>query len=758
MGAIILRSLIGLGKATVNAINKANKSGHDVTVHGNRAFVKQGKNYVQLSGKDKTTFLETGNVPDVKTTTKHTGAQKNAAAREINPATGKTWKQSGGTKKYLEWVEEGRPGEVQRKPPSEKGRTLRANIKAVQQKRATNESLLKSASSAKTSNTAATIVKKLNSDIRNGLILRSGFRSWKAWEDAGFKGIRQNSKDWLEFSKSRKTKAQRKKQQREDAPARLAKAQEEQERIQKQILERLDITPVEEGTSAFKNAPAAIKNILRETQSQRNLRQTGELDPYGQFGKYYHARPTEAVPIRRTESIYDEGGEGGWRRPHYLEKEIDPVTGKLTDRLVRFRQERGDIPLSKEQSIMAERDPITGIPVSKHIAGLGTRQEAQLITRLKHEFPDITDDEIEGVIKAMGSTGRAKVPSGAEWRGTEPSPHEIRTPVETPGTTPAKYNPETGRLEEPYLGILQQKTPRTLEPSARSQTRKVLRTRSEAPAFPSGEVSREMGQRGSQRFFPERELGEGSIFQRDQSPSGFYDPRKTFETGYPTRRGGIADILEQRRLYRRAQKLRGFGAQEDLRQTAIGARQKLPTSKAAEPSFRPTEIPRGLSTPTVTKPISPKVAERFRKQAAEFRDERNKFRQIVQSEVEKNPLRVNVREKAWKKIRDSEAWKKYIKGRTKLKNEINKKAPNLKEFEPYEITRETIGPRRQASKRLGIEGESPEQYLEKLYDVGKIKPPTKKLVDSFKKGNIIARKSGGQLKKPRGWGAARYRK
>ena len=113
----------------------------------------------------------------------------------------------------------------------------------------------------------------------------------------------------------------------------------------------------------------------------------------------------------------------------------------------------------------------------------------------------------------MGSTGRAKVPSGAEWRGTEPSPHEIRTPVETPGTTPAKYNPETGRWEEPYLGILQQKTPRTLEPSsARSQTRKVLRTRSEAPAFPSGDCKSEKWDKEVHKDFFQNENLEKEVY------------------------------------------------------------------------------------------------------------------------------------------------------------------------------------------------------------------------------------------------------
>jgi len=743
MAVIILKSLIGLGKGVVNAINKAKKSGHDVTLHGRNAFVKQGKNYVQLSGKDKATFLETGNVPPPKLT----GAQKNEVKLYVKPDGSPYTSVHEGLKD----IKAGRAIKKSDRPVSERAKTFRTNVKAVQEKKARSESLLKAASSAKTNTAAADIVSKLNIDVKNGLILRAGFRTWGAWKDAGFKGIKQNSKDWLKISQSRMTKAQQKKKLKEEAPARLAKSKEKEERIREETLKRLGITRVEEGTEDFAKAQKEVARSLRETQAQKNLRLYGEEDPYGQFGKFYHARPTEAVPIRRTESIYEKGGEGGWRKPTYLETEIDPITGEPTKRIVRFREGRGDIPLSKEQSIMAERDPFFGVPVSKHIAGLGTREEAQLITRLRHEFPNITDDEIESVVKAMGSTGKAKVPSGAEWRGTEPSPHEIRTPVETPGATSAKYNEETGRWEKPYLGTLQLKTPKTLQPSSKFETREALRTRAEAPTYPAGTVSQEMGYSGAKRFFPEEELLRGEV------PSGFYDPRRTFETKQPTRRGGIADVLEQKRLFRRAEKLRGFKAQEDLRQMGMAARQRLPKTEV-EPLFRPTEIPRGLSTPTVTKPVSPKVVKRFREQAAEFRTERNKFRQMVQNEVEKNPLRANVREKAWKKITDSKAWEKYVKGKTKLKNEINKKAPDLKEFEPYEITRETMRPRIQPSPRLGIKGEESEAYLERLLEVGKIKEPTKKLVDSFKKGNIIARKSGGQLKKPRGWGAARYRK
>ena len=80
------------------------------------------------------------------------------------------------------------------------------------------------------------------------------------------------------------------------------------------------------------------------------------------------------------------------------------------------------------------------------------------------------------------------------------------------------------------------------------------------------------------------------------------------------------------------------------------------------------------------------------------------------------------------------------------------------EADPFEVTRETIRPKRQTSLRLGVEGEPSEQYLDRVVsEVGKIKEPTKRLADSFKKGSkVVKRKRGGMIKKPRGWGAARY--
>ena len=73
------------------------------------AFVKQGKNYVQLSGKDKTTFLETGNVPDVKTTTVKTywSYKKMQPLEKLIQLQVKLYVKPDlvGTKKYLrEWV------------------------------------------------------------------------------------------------------------------------------------------------------------------------------------------------------------------------------------------------------------------------------------------------------------------------------------------------------------------------------------------------------------------------------------------------------------------------------------------------------------------------------------------------------------------------------------------------------------------------------------------------------------------------------
>ena len=49
------------------------------------------------------------------------------------------------------------------------------------------------------------------------------------------------------------------------------------------------------------------------------------------------------------------------------------------------------------------------------------------------------------------------------------------------------------------------------------------------------------------------------------------------------------------------------------------------------------------------------------------------------------------------------------------------------------------------------------EWQEYISDASGVKVWQGKYVDSFKKGDILTRRSGGQLKKPRGWGIARYR-
>ena len=163
-----------------------------------------------------------------------------------------------------------------------------------------------------------------------------------------------------------------------------------------------------------------------------------------------------------------------------------------------------------------------------------------------------------------------------------------------------------------------------------------------------------------------------------------------------------------------------------------------------------------LEVPSIT---DPKIIATLRKEASDLRYKRNRFRQQISEEVQKNPYRENAHEKAWEKIKSTKAYQKYVQDKIKLQREINTKAPNLMEADPFEATRETIRPKRKPSLRLGVAGESSEQYMDRvLSEVGKIKRPTKKLVDSFKKGRkIVNRKRGGLIKKPRGWGAARYK-
>jgi len=161
----------------------------------------------------------------------------------------------------------------------------------------------------------------------------------------------------------------------------------------------------------------------------------------------------------------------------------------------------------------------------------------------------------------------------------------------------------------------------------------------------------------------------------------------------------------------------------------------------------------------------------------------------------------------WREIRSRPEYIQYKQDQAALKREIYNKAPDLMEFETYTraqrtktMPRESVPSLSRIKKASGKEKKllesnrkiainknkfldesdavatgfikkdgtpdiaawkkagSPEpiDWEDRLTD--KLVEPKQKLVDSFKKGSkIVTRKRGGLIKKPRGWGAARYK-
>ena len=165
------------------------------------------------------------------------------------------------------------------------------------------------------------------------------------------------------------------------------------------------------------------------------------------------------------------------------------------------------------------------------------------------------------------------------------------------------------------------------------------------------------------------------------------------------------------------------------------------------------------------------------------------------------------RKDIWREIRSRPEYMQYKQAQAELKREIGVKAPDMMEFETYTraprtrlISRDSVPSLSRIKKASGKEKKllesnrklaiSHNKFLDEsdaaatgfikkdgTPDIAawkkagkparldwedkhtdKLVKPKQKLVDSFKKGRkIVNRKRGGLIKKPRGWGAARYK-
>lgn len=165
--------------------------------------------------------------------------------------------------------------------------------------------------------------------------------------------------------------------------------------------------------------------------------------------------------------------------------------------------------------------------------------------------------------------------------------------------------------------------------------------------------------------------------------------------------------------------------QQRIDRKAAPSRQKTLERLMARPEFqqyiqktsRTFEPDRQLDLPIRTEPTA-EVAADLRSRASELTRIGEQFKREV------SELPVEQRKQAEIEIINRPEYREFQAARRALKREIGIVAPDLMEYAPSD--------KRVTSKR--------------------------KLVDTFKKGRkIVNRKRGGLLKKPRGWGAARYK-
>ena len=567
---------------------------------------------------------------------------------------------------------------------------------------------------------------------------------------------------------------------------------------EEELAERLGInlSESEVGSKAHKQDMDKVVRILgNQTRNMKNLQAAGEKtrggltgiikslkgpevpNPYAPGGKFYRPPATHALPSQRTPDVstgyLKEEGRNLDEEvikaldlpPHLRDKRLkqlelfygrrlrsvfDPETKQpLGEQFISETKVLGDTPLSR---ITGGRD-ITGRPLSLHKVEIPSETRDLIMSALRGRVPGLTKEQRQRITKDLWYKGESQLPKGLvdkhtgdnviQWR-VHPE-HESRYPISTPGINEPVWNARTGQFE-----------------NLTSQTR----YRSDNPAYPKGVVAEEMGLRGtpSQIINPESIKAAGAAQaavtrQRglENIPEIAYTPPhfKGRVPKFPAQRGSIdlgmaqraeqtgaltqpLDVTQQRILEnvkrsRRAERLTQLGEQEALRQAAMKAR----STGRSDPTLRtfdPTEPASPIETirkvgrkkqtfvdyPTTTTPkatkkqiATEKAKEKINREVIVIRAKKLEFNKLVENGFETPQSLL--------KRKDYKAWDKKRKA---LKKTINKKYPEWQEYIP---------------------------------DPSGVPTWQGKYVDSFKKGSIIARKSGGQLKKPRGWGAARYR-
>jgi len=744
-------------------------------------------------------------VPKTKTKSKKTtppakqkqGRPRKYTTQEHNEARRAGYKSTG---KYFEDKAAGTLKSREVSPASAKRRKTKAADKAT---RSQYKSTVKEASKLKSRNAQAKILEKETPELYRNIWKNLNFSSPTAFKKSRFKGLDDELESLYERYKVKKPEKIPDKAQEQLTALTLKQRKQAEEAAREEIGRRLGLRT---GSPYFKqvieqrkfSAPklkgespedrlkrvSQIGRLLEETPSQRNLRMSGEVpaggirghiksldetveDPYRIGGQYHRGDHMVASPITRhniepnIHAVMDErmGAPIGKQILHHGETRLPSLDimgpgrrpaqgGYYSETMI-----RGDKPLSR--NIMASRDPQFGVLRPKTQMDFTPTQAKQFNKYLDDTYPKLTPSEKEDITVSMINTGRAKLPEGftnpvtqnRNIYGTQPPAYERRTPVETAGQLPPRFDEATNQwvTDAPTLGMS-------------GRLPKGLRERRETLVPPASQVSQEAGY-----IIPkDRAMELENLIDAENIGAApkMISPRAqkyATESPYPTlprRATGpdpetiVENIILKRVAARQQMAGEDVAAGETARMAAKAARRETtPTFPPTRP-FTPTNVPAGVrGTRQVEGTASP-----YSEGVDQFIDAPRIRR--AQGEVEtlgySQPSMPRLTKKQLTQQRTMDKMEREIIAIRAKGNEFTRKLNET--WETPETLAKTADYKKWKKKREALK-----KKIKKQFPDWQDKRTGDPMINTFKEGSTIRRSNGGQIKKPRGWGKARYK-
>ena len=490
-------------------------------------------------------------------------------------------------------------------------------------------------------------------------------------------------------------------------------------------------------------------------------------DPYSIGGQYHRGDHMVASPITRHNiepniyTVMDErmGAPIGKQILHHGETRLPSLDimgpgrrpaqgGYYSEVMV-----RGDAPLSR--NVMAPRDPQFGVLRPKTQMDFTPTQAKQFNKYLDDTYPKLTPSEKEDITVSMINTGRAKLPEdfinpvtqNRNIIGTQSPAYERRTPVETAGQLPPRFDQATNQwvIDDPALGMS-------------GRLPKGLRERRETLVPPASQVSQEAGY-----IIPkDRAMELENLIDAENIGAApkMISPRAqkyATESPYPTlpRRATGADpetivknIILKRVAARQQMAGEDVAAGETARMAAKAARRETtPTFPPTRP-FTPTNVPAGVrGTRQVEGTASP-----YSEGVDQFIDAPRIRR--AQGEVEtlgySQPSMPRPTKKQLTQQKTMAKMEREIIAIRAKGNEFTRKLNET--WETPETLAKTADYKKWKKKRDALK-----KRIKKQFPDWQDQRTGDPIVNTFKEGSTIRRSNGGQIKKPRGWGKARYK-